>query len=387
MALTDAQRKAGRAWRSWFDKRDSFPQHRIPTVIGILGLSDCVYEPGGPAGPTAFANFAYYRAGRADLAGENVDDATATGIRKAAAVQALLAKHGQAGLLRDDAASIVEAVWAGVTRVPAAQAHAAPAPPATPMQAAPHAATPGAEPVAESGLGMAAPGSAVDMEVCERCPRQGLPMPVGAFVECGIKALCAQGYATSDAPAPGSLVAHFAVKRTDVPPTFPYCPADSPSEAGPARQCGSAAHDARTALVRWLNVRWLNHRLDYANAPCVLPPVDEIANFLAEATIDGEPVTGKALLEYFGRDAEGCVQFLEGLGLDGPTALQLRDGPPASAPGANGHLPEPATGLKRNHHSCQLTDVASDVDDAASPQHLAKALRLAGTCTHRHVRS
>jgi len=134
-----------------------------------------VYEPGGPAGPSAFAHFAAHTAGLADVAGKNEGPGEATGIRKVAAVEALLAKHGQAGLLRDDAESIVEAVWAGVTR-----RAAAPAPPATvtPMQAAPQAATAGAEPVA----------------VCEHCPRPGLAMPAGPFVECGtnLKVLCAQ---------------------------------------------------------------------------------------------------------------------------------------------------------------------------------------------------
>ena len=52
--------------------------------MGILKLDACEYEEGKGHGPAAFANFAYYRAGRADLAGKNVDDVTATGIRKAA---------------------------------------------------------------------------------------------------------------------------------------------------------------------------------------------------------------------------------------------------------------------------------------------------------------
>ena len=137
--MATQQERSRQGWNRWLRVRQSFPGQRIGTVIGILKLDACEYEEGKGHGPAAFANFAYYRAGRADLAGKNVDDATATGIRKAAAVQALLAKHGQAGLLRDDAESIVEAVWQGVTRVPAAQARAAPEGSATPMPAAPHA--------------------------------------------------------------------------------------------------------------------------------------------------------------------------------------------------------------------------------------------------------
>ena len=118
--MATQQELSRQAWNKWLRTRESFPEHRIRTVIGILKLDACEYEEGRGHGPAAFANFAFYRAGRAELAGMDLDGATATGIRKVAAVEALLAKHGQAGLLRDDAASIVEAVWAGVTRRAAA---------------------------------------------------------------------------------------------------------------------------------------------------------------------------------------------------------------------------------------------------------------------------
>ncbi len=59
-------------------------QARVRTVMDILKLDACEYEKGKGHGPAAFANFAYYRAGRADLAGKSVDDVAATGIRKAA---------------------------------------------------------------------------------------------------------------------------------------------------------------------------------------------------------------------------------------------------------------------------------------------------------------
>ena len=227
--MATQQELSRQAWNKWLRTRESFPEHRIRTVIGILKLDACEYEEGRGHGPAAFANFAFYRAGRAELAGMDLDGATATGIRKVAAVEALLAKHGQAGLLRDDAASIVEAVWAGVTR-----RAAAPAPPATPMQAAPHAATAGAEPVA----------------VCERCPRPGLAMPAGAFVECGTKVLCAQCYATSDAPAPGSTVAHFATGGTDVPPTYRAAVAVPPAEYAATTE-GKIAEKLRAWVELW----------------------------------------------------------------------------------------------------------------------------------------
>jgi hypothetical protein len=97
---TAEQDRMGRAWRCWLYKRpDSFPDARIRTVVGILRQSDCVYEVGMGHGPAAFANFAAHRAGLTQLAGKNVDQATATGIRKEAAVKALLAKHGEQNII------------------------------------------------------------------------------------------------------------------------------------------------------------------------------------------------------------------------------------------------------------------------------------------------
>ena len=119
MPLTDEQDAAGRAWNNWLRRKTalgSFPKERILDVVRILKLSGCAYEADGVAGPAAFANFAFHRAGLADLAGARPDDATGIGIRKAAAVRALLAGHGHDGLQFDDAVRLVEAVW----HVPAA---------------------------------------------------------------------------------------------------------------------------------------------------------------------------------------------------------------------------------------------------------------------------
>ena len=120
MPLTAEQKAAADTWRCWLKNksrpRGSFPKERIPDVVGILKVSGCVYEADGVAGPGAFANFAFHRAGLADLAGARPDDATGIGIRKAAAVRALLAGHGHDGLQSDDAVRLVEAVW----HVPAA---------------------------------------------------------------------------------------------------------------------------------------------------------------------------------------------------------------------------------------------------------------------------
>ena len=148
MPLTEAQHASGRAWRKWLQGRPSFPQERIGAVAATLKLVAHVYDTeAGGVGPAAFAHFAFHRAGALAVAGMPLDHPTRVATRKAAAVAALL--DGHAGLAEADAALVVEAVWAGISKPAAATAsNAPPAPPAAPLPpAAAEAATPVAHPV------------------------------------------------------------------------------------------------------------------------------------------------------------------------------------------------------------------------------------------------
>ena len=148
MPLTAAQNAAGRAWWRWLKDRSSFPQEHIKRVANTLKLVAHVYDPeAGGVGPAAFAHFAFHRAGALAVAGMPLDDPARVATRKAAAVAALL--DGHAGLTEADAALVVEAVWAGISKPAAATAsNAPPAPPAAPLPpAAAEAANPVAHPV------------------------------------------------------------------------------------------------------------------------------------------------------------------------------------------------------------------------------------------------
>ena len=243
MPLTAEQVAAGRAWHKWLHRQKalgSFPQERISHAVAILKLSGCAYEADGVAGPAAFANFAFHRAGLADLAGARPDDATGIGIRKAAAVRALLAGHGHDGLQFDDAVRLVEAVW----HVPAAPTSSSLA------DGAAHAEPP--------------PGGATAVS---------LPMAVPAPVAVGSKRAAADAFpAQPETPLGGAAPA----VASTIEPSLDGTATAAPKPAAAAR-AAPASGCAACADLQGAGVKFEPH---YAVADR-LPPISELTSLRA----------------------------------------------------------------------------------------------------------
>ena len=165
-------------------------------------------------------------------------------------------------------------------------------------------------------------------------------------------------------------------------------------EGGATRERETNALNARNALIRWLN-----KRLDYANAPssCPLQYVGFVADCLQkpEAAINGKPVTGKNLKKYCRTKKEESLRYLQRLGLDRPTACRLRDGGPkkyraarptaavdpmvdASVTRASSHKRHPA-GVGAHAEAGDVTPASSAMEVYPTPLPVAKVARLDGT--------
>ena len=91
--------------------------------------------------------------------------------------------------------------------------------------------------------------------VCPRCPRPGVPLALGAYVDVGGTVLCAQCYATYGAAltAPGATVEHFAVEATAS--GIGRAPLRAAADVPAAAYVASLEARLEACLERWVRLR------------------------------------------------------------------------------------------------------------------------------------